>query len=118
MNRAFRAPAVRLAALLLPIFALAPPPAAAQEWPARTIRAIVPLTAGSAVDIVPRIVFEQVSSQLGQTIVVDNRTGASGTIGTRAVATAPPDGYTLLAHSSAVVISPFTVANAHYDPLK
>ncbi len=90
----------------------------AQEWPTRNIRAVVPLSAGSAVDIVPRIVFEQVSTQLGQTIVVDNRTGASGTIGTRAVATAPPDGYTLLAHSSAVVISPFTVANAHYDTLK
>ncbi len=124
MTRAFRVPAVfRLAALVLPtlvlpIFALAPGSAAAQEWPTRTIRAIVPLTAGSAVDIVPRIVFEQVSTQLGQTIVVDNRTGASGTIGTRAVATATPDGYTLLAHSSAVVISPFTVANAHYDPLK
>jgi len=59
-----------------------------------------------------------VSTQLGKTIVVDNRTGASGTIGTRAVATAAPDGYTLLAHSSAVEISPFTVANAHYDPLK
>ena len=93
-------------------------PAAAQEWPTRNVRAVVPLSAGSAVDIVPRIVFEQVSTQLGQTIVVDNRTGASGTIGTRAVATAPPDGYTLLAHSSAVVISPFTVANAHYDTLK
>jgi tripartite-type tricarboxylate transporter receptor subunit TctC len=59
-----------------------------------------------------------VATQIGQTIVVDNRTGASGTIGTRAAATAPPDGYTLLAHSSALVISPFTVANAHYDPVK
>ena len=79
---------------------------------------VVPLTAGSAVDIVPRIVLEQVSTQIGQTIVVDNRTGASGTIGTRAVATAAPDGYTLLAHSSALVISPLTVANAHYDAVK
>jgi tripartite-type tricarboxylate transporter receptor subunit TctC len=104
--------------LSLAVFALSLGSAAAQEWPARTIRAVVPLTAGSAVDIVPRIVLEQVATQLGQTIVVDNRTGASGTIGTRAVATAPPDGYTLLAHSSALVISPLTVANAHYDPLK
>jgi tripartite-type tricarboxylate transporter receptor subunit TctC len=129
MNRAFHVPALLRAAalrlptlmlpiLVLPVFALTPGTAAAQEWPTRTIRAIVPLSAGSAVDIVPRIVFEQVSTQLGQTIVVDNRTGASGTIGTRAVATAAPDGYTLLAHSSAVVISPFTVANAHYDPEK
>jgi tripartite-type tricarboxylate transporter receptor subunit TctC len=104
---------------LVPIACVLPLlPAAAQEWPTRTIRAVVPLSAGSAVDIVPRIVFEQVSTQLGQTIVVDNRTGASGTIGTRAVATAAPDGYTFLAHSSALVISPFTVANAHYDPVK
>jgi tripartite-type tricarboxylate transporter receptor subunit TctC len=109
--------ALRFAVLLLPALALAPA-AMAEDWPARTIRAVVPLTAGSAVDIVPRIVFEEVSKALGQTIVVDNRTGASGTIGTRAVATAAPDGYTLLAHSSALVISPFTVANAHYDALK
>jgi tripartite-type tricarboxylate transporter receptor subunit TctC len=103
---------------LLAAFALSLGSAVAQEWPTRTIRAIVPLTAGSAVDIVPRIVLEQVATQLGQAIVVDNRTGASGTIGTRAVATAPPDGYTFLAHSSALVISPLTVANAHYDPVK
>jgi tripartite-type tricarboxylate transporter receptor subunit TctC len=109
--------ALSIAALVLPTLALAPA-AVAEDWPARTIRAVVPLTAGSAVDIVPRIVFEEVSKALGQTIVVDNRTGASGTIGTRAVATAAPDGYTLLAHSSALVISPFTVANAHYDALK
>jgi tripartite-type tricarboxylate transporter receptor subunit TctC len=61
--------------LSLAVFALSLGSAAAQEWPARTIRAVVPLTAGSAVDIVPRIVLEQVATQLGQTIVVDNRTG-------------------------------------------
>jgi tripartite-type tricarboxylate transporter receptor subunit TctC len=93
-------------------------PAMAQQWPVRTIRAVVPLTAGSAVDIVPRIVLEQVGAQIGQSIVVENRTGASGTIGIRSVATSPPDGYTLLAHSSGIVVSPFTVANAHYDPIK
>jgi tripartite-type tricarboxylate transporter receptor subunit TctC len=92
--------------------------AMAQQWPTRTIRAVVPLTAGSAVDIVPRIVFEEVGTKVGQSIVVENRTGASGTIGTRSVATAAPDGYTLLAVSSGIVVSPFTVANAHYDPIK
>jgi tripartite-type tricarboxylate transporter receptor subunit TctC len=90
----------------------------AQQYPTKTIRAVVPLSAGSAVDIVPRIVLEEVAAELGQSIVVENRTGASGTIGTRSVATSPPDGYTLLAHSSALVVSPFTVANAHYDPIK
>jgi len=92
--------------------------ATAQQWPARNIRAVVPLSAGSAVDIVPRIVFEDVGQRLGQSIVVENRTGASGTIGTRAVATAPPDGYTLLAISSSLVVAPFAVANARYDPVK
>lgn len=92
--------------------------AQAQQWPSRSIRAIVPLSAGSAVDIIPRVVFEQLSTQLGQSIIVENRPGASGTIGERAVLAADPDGYTLLAHSSAHTISPATVANMPYDPAK
>jgi tripartite-type tricarboxylate transporter receptor subunit TctC len=108
----------RFACVVGLLIALLPEAAAAQQWPTRTIRAIVPLSAGSAVDIVPRIVFEQVAIQIGQSIVVDNRTGASGTIGTRAAAVAAPDGYTFLAISSSIVISPYTIANAHYDPIK
>lgn len=92
--------------------------ASAQPWPAQPIRVVVPLTAGSAVDVVPRVVLEQAAQGLGRAMVVENRTGASGTIGVRAVATAAPDGYTLLAHSSAIVVSPFTIANAHYDPVR
>lgn len=90
----------------------------ADEWPSRPIRAIIPLSAGSAADVVPRIVFDQLSAQVGQPTVIENRPGASGTIAARAVATADPDGYTLLAHSSAHVISPSTVANIPYDPIK
>jgi tripartite-type tricarboxylate transporter receptor subunit TctC len=105
-------------AFVAALAALAPVPAAAQQWPAQTIRAVVPLTAGSAVDIIPRIVLEQVSAQIGQPIVVENRTGASGTIGIRSVAASPPDGTTLLVHSSAIVVSPYTVATARYDPVK
>lgn len=90
----------------------------ADEWPSRPIRAIIPLSAGSAADVVPRIVFDQLSAQVGQPTVVENRPGASGTIAARAVATADPDGYTFLAHSSAHVISPSTVANIPYDPIK
>jgi tripartite-type tricarboxylate transporter receptor subunit TctC len=108
----------RLWCLVAMLGVLASVPAMAQSWPTKTIRAVVPLTAGSAVDIVPRIVLEQVAAQIGQSIVVENRTGASGTIGIRSVATSPPDGYTLLATSSSIVVSPFTVANAHYDPIK
>jgi len=108
----------RLWCLVATLAGLASVPATAQQWPAQTIRVVVPLTAGSAVDILPRIVFEQVGAQIGQSIVVENRTGASGTIGVRSVATSSPDGYTLLAHSSAIVVSPCTVANANYDPIK
>ena len=92
--------------------------ARAAEWPGKPIRVIVPLSAGSAADIIPRIVFEQLSAQLGQSIIVENKPGASGTIGARTVATAEPDGYTLLAHSSAHIIAPSTVANLPYDPIK
>lgn len=91
--------------------------ASGDEWPSKPIRVIVPLSPGSAADIVPRIVLEQVAAQLGQTVVVENRPGASGTIGARAVATADPDGYTLLAHSSAHIIAPSTIANLPYDPI-
>ena len=90
----------------------------ADEWPTRPIRAIIPLSPGSAADVIPRIVFEQLSAQLGQSIIVENKPGASGTIAARAVAMADPDGYTLLAHSSAHIIAPSTVANLPYDPIK
>jgi tripartite-type tricarboxylate transporter receptor subunit TctC len=104
------------AVVLAPLIAMSG--ASGDQWPSKPIRVIVPLSPGSAADIVPRIVFEQVAAQLGQTVVVENRPGASGTIGARAVATTDPDGYTLLAHSSAHVISPSTVANLPYDPIK
>jgi tripartite-type tricarboxylate transporter receptor subunit TctC len=92
--------------------------ARADEWPTKPIRVIVPLSPGSAADIIPRIVFEQLSAQLGQPIIVENKPGASGTIGARTVQMADPDGYTLLAHSSAHIIAPSTVANLSYDPIK
>jgi tripartite-type tricarboxylate transporter receptor subunit TctC len=95
--------------------ALATTSAPAEPWPARPLRAIVPFTAGSATDIIPRIVLDQIASQLGQPIIVENRVGASGTIGAGAVAKAEPDGYTLLAISGAHTITPWTVANIPYD---
>ncbi len=97
---------------------LIPAAAAAQDWPAKPIRAIIPFGAGSATDLVPRIVFEQLAPQLGQPIVVENRTGAGGTIATAAVAKADPDGYTLLAHSNAFSVSPAIYANLLYDTEK
>jgi len=87
----------------------------ADDWPAKTIRAIVPFTAGSATDIIPRTVFNQLSADLGQTIVVENRTGAGGSLGAAAAAHAEPDGYTWLAISSAHTIIPSVYPNAGYD---
>jgi tripartite-type tricarboxylate transporter receptor subunit TctC len=87
----------------------------AEEWPRKSIRVIVPYSAGSAADIVPRIVFEQLKSRLGYPITIENRPGASGTLGVSAAAQAQPDGYTLLATSSGYAIAPATVANLPYD---
>ncbi len=90
----------------------------AQSWPAKAIRVIVPVGAGSSTDIVHRIVPEQLSSQLGQPIVVENRGGAGGTIGSGAVATADPDGYTILAHGSAHTIAPALYKALPYHPVR
>jgi len=87
----------------------------AQEWPARPIHVVIPFGAGSATDIVPRIVFEQLTMQLGQPLIVENRLGAGGTIATGAVAKADPDGYTLLATSNAHTIAPAMYSNLAYD---
>jgi tripartite-type tricarboxylate transporter receptor subunit TctC len=90
--------------------------AQAQVWPTKQpIRAVIPFTAGSTIDIVARIVFEPLSQQLGQSIIVENRGGAGGTIGAGMVARADPDGYTLLAHSAAHVVTPAIYPNAPYD---
>jgi tripartite-type tricarboxylate transporter receptor subunit TctC len=86
-----------------------------QAWPTRSIRVVIPFGAGSATDVVPRIVFDALAPQLGQPIVVENRTGAGGTLGANAVAKADPDGYTLLAHSNAHTISPAVYANLPYN---
>jgi tripartite-type tricarboxylate transporter receptor subunit TctC len=88
----------------------------AQAWPTKQpIRAVVPFTAGSTIDIVARIVFDPLSQQLGQSIIVENRGGAGGTIGAGAVARAEPDGYSLLVNSSAHTATPAIYPNASYD---
>ncbi len=92
--------------------------AGAQAWPARPIRAMIPFAAGSTIDIVGRIVLDPLSSQLGQTIVIENRGGAGGSIGTAAVAKAEPDGYTLLINASAHSAAPAAYPNIAYDPAR
>jgi len=97
-------------------FSLAITEADAQTWPTKPIRAIVPFAAGSSTDIVPRVVFEQLSQQLGQTIVVENRAGAGGTLGAAFVAKSEPDGYTILASGSAHTIAPALQPKLAYHP--
>jgi tripartite-type tricarboxylate transporter receptor subunit TctC len=80
-----------------PIDFLGSDAAMAQAWPTRSITVVVPLAAGSASDVIARLVLDQVSKQVGQPIVIENRGGAGGTIGSNIVAKAAPDGYTILA---------------------
>jgi tripartite-type tricarboxylate transporter receptor subunit TctC len=96
-----------------------PRAASAQAWPAgRPIRAMCPFSAGSTIDILGRIVTDALSQALGQTIVVENRGGAGGSIGSALVAKADPDGYTLLINASAHTAAPAAYPNIAYDPAK
>jgi tripartite-type tricarboxylate transporter receptor subunit TctC len=108
--------------LVLALFALALSSslACAQSgWPDRPIRLIVPFTPGSSSDIVARIVVQKVGERLKQQIVVDNRSGASGNMGTEAVARADPDGYTIgLANTSTHAVTASITAKLGYDPVK
>lgn len=88
------------------------------DYPARAIRVIVPLSAGGNLDIVARTVAEQISRILGQTVLVENRPGASSLVGTQFVAKSAPDGYTLLAIANTFATVPLVVASPGYDPLR
>jgi tripartite-type tricarboxylate transporter receptor subunit TctC len=90
--------------------------ATAQDWPSRPVRVLVPFTAGSGTDLVARAVAEQLSTQLGQPIIVENRGGAGGTLGVAAAAKAEPDGYTLLVTSTAHAANASTHARLPYNP--
>src|ERR1035437_9506668 len=107
----------RLYAVALLLFGFSVP-SFAESWPTKPIRMIVPFSPGSAADIIPRTVFAQVERQLGQPIIVENRPGGGTTIGIGAVARADPDGYTLLAASSAFTTAPLPVATLFYAPVR
>jgi len=93
-------------------------PVSAQNWPTRSIQTISPFTAGNANDIVARIVLDQVSKQIGQTFIIENRPGGGGTLGASTVAKADPDGYTLLLLSSSLASHVVLHKSLPYDPLK
>lgn len=93
--------------------------AQADTWPARPIRMIVPFPAGSSPDLIARIVTEKLAAVLGQPVVVENRPGAGGNIGTGLVAKAAPDGYTLLfTINGPLVTAPSLYRHLSYDPMK
>jgi tripartite-type tricarboxylate transporter receptor subunit TctC len=94
-------------------------PAFGEDWPARPIRLIVPFTAGSSSDIVARIVAQKLGERLKQQVFVENRVGASGNLGSEAVARAEPDGYTMgLANASTHAVAPSLSGRLAYDPVR
>jgi tripartite-type tricarboxylate transporter receptor subunit TctC len=90
----------------------------AQDYPARTIRMVIPLTAGSGADIAGRIIAKHLSDAWKQPVIVENRPGAGGQIGTQAVVNAEPDGYTLLVQSASHAANSAIYKSLPYDPLK
>jgi tripartite-type tricarboxylate transporter receptor subunit TctC len=91
----------------------------AQAYPSRPIRLIAPYEPGGGVDIMARLVAKQLGEAIGQTVTVENRPGAGGVVGTQAVVSATPDGYTLvLASTSPIAVAPFLVKHLSYDPQK
>jgi tripartite-type tricarboxylate transporter receptor subunit TctC len=96
--------------------ALAGGEAAAQAWPARPVKMIVPYTPGTGIDILARTLGEKLGQRWGQSVVVENKPGASGNLGTAAAAKAPPDGYTLVMIVNAFAINPSVYRNVPYNP--
>ena len=93
------------------------PAALAQDWPNRSIVAVSTVSAGNAADTVARIVLDQVSKQIGQSFVIENRTGAGGTIGSASAAKADPDGYSILLLTASQGSAVALYKSLPYDPL-
>ena len=93
--------------------------ASAQSWPSRPIRLIVPFPPGTSPDFIARLIADPLGHALGQSVIVDNRPGAGGNIGTGMVAKAPPDGYTLLfTIQGPLVTAPLLIKDLNYDPVR
>ncbi len=108
--------AIYIAVALLGISAA---PAEEQSYPARPIRIIVPFAAGGGVDLVARVIAKNLSDQLGQNVIVENRPGASGNLGAEVVMRSAADGYTYLISASTFVVNPIVAAEApSFDPLR
>jgi tripartite-type tricarboxylate transporter receptor subunit TctC len=93
-------------------------PAAAQNYPSKPIRIVVPFVAGGAVDLLARIMGQKLTEALGQPVIVENRPGAGGNAATDLVAKSPPDGYTILQVTNGLAISPALYRKLPFDPVK
>src|SRR5438874_1468775 len=100
------------------LFALLNSLALAQPYPSKPVKVLVAFPPGGPVDIIARLIAPKMSEILGQPFVVENKVGASGNVATAEVAKSAPDGYTLLAHSSAYAVNPTLFSNPGYDPVK
>ncbi len=109
----------RLAAIILAVLAAAPAPALAQDrYPSRPVKLIVPFTPGGQTDITARLISNHISQSIGQPLVIENRSGAGGSIGAEIASKAPPDGYTLLlATSSTHSTNPYIYPKLAYHPI-
>src|SRR5260221_574752 len=103
-------------ALVVALLAI-PLAAQAQEWPSRPLRFIVPFPAGGSTDVAARVIGEYLSRTLGQQVVVENKSGASGVVGTEAAAKSAPDGTTILIVSDQVATWPH-LFKLNFDPMK
>jgi tripartite-type tricarboxylate transporter receptor subunit TctC len=111
--------AILFGALAAGLVATAAVPAAAQSYPTKPIKMIVPFPPGGPIDSIGRLIGQHMTAELGQNIVIEARPGAGGTLGANAVANAPADGYTLLMGSTTTLsISPHLYKNIGYDPVK
>ena len=117
-KRAVNRAVVPVISALLALVAGYPLQAMAQAFPVKPIRVIVPFAAGGNLDIVMRSLGQKLNEQMGQQIIIDNRIGASGSLGTDIVAKAAPDGYTLLSTSNTFVATPAVVKTTTYDPVR
>jgi tripartite-type tricarboxylate transporter receptor subunit TctC len=103
--------------VVIALSATAMPDASAENYPSRRITIVVPYTAGSGFDTVARTIGQKFSERHGQPVIVDNRPGASGTLGADIVANAPPDGYTLLISGTPLTVSPSINRSVRFDPV-
>jgi tripartite-type tricarboxylate transporter receptor subunit TctC len=114
-----RAPAILAAALVLLLAAALPAPVHAQSWPTRPVRIVVPFPPGGTGDLLGRLAARELQSALGQPVVVENRAGAGGAIGSEAVARSEPDGHTLLlSNIASQAIGPAINSRMPYDPVR